>query len=346
MQPYFSVIVPLYQCEPYIEKCIGSLIDQTFGDFEVICIDDGSTDNGFEVAKRQATRDSRFSFLQLPENRGQSAARNCALDVAQGKVVVLLDADDYLEEHALEHIAERFRQQNLDDLYFNAESFYESSEAYSRVQEDFSNRKSFDDVATGQELFTFFEGRGQFYPHGALRAVRRDLIERHSIRFKEGMIHEDLLFSFQTLVLSKRSSFLNEPIYRRRIHSGSTMATPRRTMRNIEGHLESIHFMQGWMDEHADELNVEFIEAMAHRLEEYLNLCAMDYLNDVTEAEKAAYLTELSVKDRIRFEMEVSQRAELLREFYNARTWKIGLTVTAIPRALRDGLAKLRKIQP
>ena len=344
MRPYFTVIVPIYQCERFIGECLGSLLEQTFGDFEVICVDDASTDCGMQRAQETASDDRRFSFFSLSVNSGQSAARNFALERAKGKIIVLLDADDYLEPKALEKIAGRFETQQLDDLYFNAESFYEDAESYRRVVEDFSRRPSFDGVATGMELFTFFEQHGQFMPHGALRAVGRSLLESNNIRFKEGIIHEDLLFTLQTLVLSKRSSFLNEPLYRRRIHTGSTMGTKRRSMRNIEGHLISIRFLRNWIREQSDLLDPAFMAAAAHRIEDYLNLCAQDYFRDVTEDEKLAYLSTLSPAERFEFELDVAQRAALLEEVYESKTYRAGKVVTAVPRAIRDGLSRtLRK---
>ena len=343
MTPFFTVIVPIYRCEAYIEQCIGSLLDQTCRDFEVICIDDASPDASLERAQKTARGDARFRFITLAENAGQSVARNHALNEASGTVIVLLDSDDYLMPCALERIRDRFERQALEDLYFNAESFYESSRAYSCVVEDFSNREDFPEVATGRDLFTFFEERGQFFPHGALRAVRRDLIERENIRFREGIIHEDLLFTLQTLLASERSSFLNEPLYRRRIRTGSTMATPRRTMANIEGHLVSVRFMKEWMLEHASELDNRFMAAMAHRMSAYLKTCAEDYARDVEPDEKALYLAKLTPAERVAFELEVAQPAELLTEIYESTTWRIGSAAIAAPVALREGLKKLRR---
>lgn len=342
--PTFTVIVALYNCERYIAECLGSLRAQSFDDFEAIIVDDCSTDDGLSVAKAAVADDERFHFLSTPVNSGQGAARNVALEAARGRIVVLLDADDLLVPHTLEHIAERFDEQQLDDLYFSAESFYEDAEAYNRVVEDFSDRDSFDGVATGTELFTFFEDRNQFFPHGALRAVSRNLIEDNGIRFPEGIIHEDLLFTFQTLVRSRRSSFLNEPLYRRRIRSGSTMASKHRTMRNIEGHLMSIRWMRSWLDQHADSLDRDFVRTMAHRLNDYLDVCARDYLFDVEEDDKAAFLEKLSGRDTVAFQIDVAQRAESLRVFYDSTTWKVGHAVVAAPQALQGKLkAVLRK---
>lgn len=341
MSTTFSVIVALYNCEPYIEECLRSLAMQTHRDFETIVVDDYSTDNGLAVARACVEGDERFRFLQMEHNSGQGAARNRALDEARGDVIVLLDADDLLDEHALERIAVRFEEQRLDDLYFNATSFYENAEAYRCVAEDFSQRTNFDDVATGTELFTFFEQRDQFFAHGALHAVTRELVERARIRFPEGVIHEDLLFTFQILVAAQRSSFLNEPLYRRRIRAGSTMAQPRRTMRNVKGHLVSVHWMERWMDAHVDELDPSFVEAMAHRLSKYLEICAYDYLTGVTDDEKAAYLTALTPREALAFQMDVVQRAALMREMYESKTWRVGNAVVAAPRKLRDGLKTL-----
>ncbi|WP_206214571.1 glycosyltransferase family 2 protein [Adlercreutzia sp. ZJ242] len=340
MKPFFSVIVPLYQCERYVEQCLRSLTDQTFEDFEAIVVDDASPDDSLSVAKRVANGDDRFLFLAMPCNQGQSAARNQALDHAQGDVIVLLDADDYLDPSALEKIASRFQRQKLDDLYFNAEAFYEDAESYKRVVEDFSKRPEYPGVATGMELFTFFESRGQWMPHGALRAVKRSIIEDNHIRFKEGIIHEDLLFTFQTLLLSKRSSYLGEALYRRRIHTGSTMAAPRKSMRNIEGHLIAVNYLRGWMREHASEIEPEFAAAAAHRIEDYLNTCAIDYLNDVPEEERSRFLRDLTPPERVEFELDIAQRAALLSDIYQSRSYRVGHALTAAPRALANALEK------
>lgn len=341
--PIFSIIVPLYNCERYVEECLESLKTQTFSDFEALVVNDASPDDSLAIARCIASDDERFRFFEMPENRGLAAVRNRGLDEARGDIIVFLDSDDLFVPYALEHMEKRFREQNLDDLYFNAESFYEDAKARSLLVEDFSNRDSFDGVASGTELFTFFENRGQFFIHGALRAVKRSLIEAGSIRFPEGIIHEDVLFTFQTLLASKRSSFLNEPVYRRRIHVGSIMAKPRRTVRNIEGHLVGIDFMRSYLLGHAESLDPAFVEAMAHRLNVFLDLCARDWMDDIPDEEKAAFLAELDPTQYARFQIEVAQRAEMLREFYGSATWKVGHALLAGPQALRDNLKSITR---
>ena len=341
--PTVSVIIPMYCCERYIEECLNSLMQQSFQDFEAICVDDASPDNCLEIARQLTQDDNRFTFLELDTNSGQSAARNVALDHARGTYVVLLDADDYLTSDALEKVVTRMQSDDLDDLYFNAKSFYEDKAAFATLVEDFEGRIPYEGTASGPELFTFFETHGQFFPHGALRAVRRDLIEDHQIRFVEGIIHEDLLFTLQTLVRSKRSGFLSDQIYMRRIHVGSTMAKPRRTMRNIQGHLASINWANGYLSENAAELSNDFIDAMTHRMNAYLDVCAHDYLEHVTEDEKRGYLASLLPRERIKFNMQVVMRAESWKETYEGLNWRIGAAATKLPRALKNKLDYLKK---
>ena len=341
--PYFTVIVPMYRCERYIVQCLDSLRAQSFINFEAICVDDASPDATAEIAKTAVGGDVRFSFYSLPNNQGQSAARNLALDKARGEVIVLLDADDYLQPTALEKIAERFARQNLDDLYFNAESFYEDAEAHKRAIEDFSQRPDFLGVATGMELFTFFEEKRQWMPHGALRAIRRSLIEDNNIRFYEGIIHEDLLFTLQTLLVSRRSSFLNEPIYRRRIHVGSTMTPERRSMKNIAGHLVSIRYVKSWLNVNADQLEPSFVQAMTFRMNDYLTMCAEDYLDEVPAEEKEAFLAKLSPQERVEFEFEVGQLASVIADRRTSIAYRVGTRIMAIPLSIRDVFRRARR---
>lgn len=342
--PTVSVVVPMYNSAAYVGECLESLKAQTFGDFEVLCVDDGSSDGSLEVARAAAGDDDRFRFDALPENRGQSAARNVALDRARGEYLVLLDSDDYLVPEALDKLVSRARAQNLDDLYFSARSFYESMELHELVREDFSQRPPFDDVATGRELFAFFEERDQFFPQAALRLVRRDLIEGAGIRFFEGIIHEDLLFTLQTLVISQRSSFLNEPLYRRRIRAGSTMTSPKRTIANVHGHFVCMREIGRWLADHADELDDGFVRAITHRMVDYRLLAARDWYHDVDEADRAAYLEGLSPEDRLAFYADILQPGSVVErlneEFYASKTYRVGNALLSAPRFVRDRLAE------
>lgn len=341
--PYISVVIALYNCEAYIEECLQSLKSQTFTNFEAICVDDGSTDDGYAKAKASVRDDERFIFEALPENKGQSAARNVALEKAQGSYIVLLDADDYLVPEALQKLANCAQKHDLDELYFSAQSFYDSRESHKKVQESYEGRLSFDGVTSGQELFTFFQTNGQFYPQGAFRMVRRSLIESNHIRFYEGIIHEDLLYTFRVLALSNRSSFLNEALYMRRIRAGSTMTeNSSGSLRSVYGHFICVVEMRKWLYEHAEELEEEFVPAITESLAEFLLKASYDWQKCECDEDKEKFLKALPAQERLHFYEEVIQRGsaviKLEQSYLNSKTYRFGDALLKVPRAVKDTL--------
>ena len=99
--PKISVIVPVYKVEPYLHECVDSILAQTFTDFELILVDDGSSDNCGKICDEYAAKDSRIRVIHQ-ENRGVSAARNAALDAAKGEFIAFIDSDDVVNVYYLE----------------------------------------------------------------------------------------------------------------------------------------------------------------------------------------------------------------------------------------------------
>ena len=97
MTPYISVIIPVYNAEATLKKCVDSVLMQQYADFEVILVDDGSKDGSFQICEEYAREDSRVTVIHK-ENGGVSSARNAALEIAKGERILFLDADDYLDK--------------------------------------------------------------------------------------------------------------------------------------------------------------------------------------------------------------------------------------------------------
>ena len=96
----FSIIVPVYNVEKEIRECLDSFKNQTFGDVEVLLVDDRGTDSSIDIVREYANEDSRFKILTHEKNSGVSAARNTGLDAAQGEIIMFVDSDDWLENNA------------------------------------------------------------------------------------------------------------------------------------------------------------------------------------------------------------------------------------------------------
>ncbi|EOS8043420.1 glycosyltransferase, partial [Enterococcus faecium] len=122
-----SIIVPVYKVEPYLRKCVDSILAQTFTDFEVILVDDGSPDNSGKICDEYASKDSRVRVIHK-KNGGLSSARNAGIDVARGKYLGFVDSDDYIEKDMYELLYDNIVKEQADlsicgvyDLYANRE---------------------------------------------------------------------------------------------------------------------------------------------------------------------------------------------------------------------------------
>lgn len=118
----FSIIIPVFNTEKYIEKCFNSILSQTYSDIEVILVDDGSTDNSLEICKKYELMDNRFKVVTI-KNQGVSVARNTGLLYSTGDYITFLDSDDWLENNAIELIYEKLSYKKYDiiqcNLYIN-----------------------------------------------------------------------------------------------------------------------------------------------------------------------------------------------------------------------------------
>lgn len=206
----FSIIMPVYNGEKYIAKSIQSVLSQTYGDWELIVIDDGSKDKSFEIIQTYAQNDSRIRFCKQ-ENSGVSAARNNALDLAQGKYVIFLDADDELHKRALEIIDKLIQNNHIDIVVYNT----------ARSPFDSSTWIPFTAPFSDSQLFIDSEELKVKYIYSALLsdvsfgiignyAVRASVI--NNIRFrKDIIICEDLLFDIE--MYTKAETILCIPDY-------------------------------------------------------------------------------------------------------------------------------------
>lgn len=247
--PKISVIMPLYKVENYIRESLESVLKQTLEDIEIICVDDGSPDNSGNIVEEYTKKNDNIILLRK-ENGGQSSARNMALEIATGKYIYFLDSDDYIDSIMLEEVYNKAEKENLDLVFFNATPFFENDdiEKENIGYIDFYNRKGdYSSNCLGQKMFSLMSQNGEFLGSPCLEIIRRSLIEENKLRFYNGIIHEDNLFTFQCIMLAKNVGYINKKYYYRRMHEESTM-TKRKSMKNVEGYIvscaEMLNFMQ------------------------------------------------------------------------------------------------------
>ena len=199
--PKISIIVPVYNVEPYIKRCMESIISQTYTDFECILIDDGSTDNSSAICDEYAQKDGRFVAIHK-QNGGVSSARNTGLDIAKGEYVIFTDPDDYIAEDTL-MVAMQQMQEGFDFVSWNYVTVNKSDEVlwnrgYENKLYDISSEKLWLDTVT-KEILTNNIGW-----EIVNKIFKKSRIEENNLRFDTNMkIGEDLYFLLRYLLFSK-----------------------------------------------------------------------------------------------------------------------------------------------
>lgn len=222
-----SVIIPVYNCEEYLDESVGGILNQTFTDIEVICVDDGSKDNSLNILKDFAKEDSRLQVFHQ-ENQGGGNARNFALTKATGKYLYFMDADDIICPEALEKCYGLCEEKNLDFMVFKATTYSENSKKYVAYPY-FTMDKLYEFV--GDEVFSIEDIGDLIFefsvtPWGKL--YNRDFVMKSGAQFAERISFHDNKFFWEMLFNSKRICFLNETYYVRRIHSQSLVGAKNR----------------------------------------------------------------------------------------------------------------------
>ena len=123
-----SVIIPVYNVEPWLGACLDSVLGQTLPELEVICVDDCSPDRCPQILDEYAGRDPRLKAVHLKENHGQGNARNIGLEMASGKYIYILDSDDMIHPHAMELLYKKAEADSLDGIFFDSEVFFEKDQ--------------------------------------------------------------------------------------------------------------------------------------------------------------------------------------------------------------------------
>ncbi len=201
----FSIIVPVYDTEKYLDNCICSVLKQDFEDFELILVNDGSTDSSFQICETYYQKDSRVRiFNQM--NSGQSATRNYGLRNAEGEYVIFLDSDDYWTDSALLcQLNNRIEQTQSDVLSFNFCKVIKGKEGkkYFGLNEDMPYELS------ERECIKFMADNGIWVSSPWNKAIRRKLFEEYDLYFREGINAEDIDWSTRLALAAKKFDYLN-----------------------------------------------------------------------------------------------------------------------------------------
>jgi glycosyltransferase involved in cell wall biosynthesis len=212
MNPKISIIVPVYKVEPYLRKCIDSILAQTFKDLELLLIDDGSPDNCGAICEEYALMDSRIRVVHK-ENGGLSDARNKGLEIAKGDYVGFVDSDDWIEEDMYELLYNMCVSNNCEIANCTSTIYFKNRTVKNGTHPlTIHNRE--------EAMKVMLEGK--LYDEVVwTKLIKRDLLK--NIRFNKGIIYEDTAFTYQVIHKSSRVCCIGAPKYHYVKRENSTM---------------------------------------------------------------------------------------------------------------------------
>ncbi len=235
-QPKLSVVIPVYNVERYLKECLDSVLSQRLDSFEVLCIEDCSTDNSRAVLSQYAEKDDRIRCFYNGHNRGLSVARNIALSAATGEYVVFVDSDDFLAIDCLNQLYNCAKKDNLDVLYYDCVRIDDTGH---HIDENiYTAGGHITSATTGIELLEHRLASGHWCCLVQCQIINLEFLHKHSIHFAEGFIHEDHAFSFKVAMLAERTMYIPLAAYCYRCRLSSIM-TGSSITRHFEGYMRA-----------------------------------------------------------------------------------------------------------
>lgn len=212
-----SIVIAVYNVEKYLRWCLESVINQSYKNIQIICVNDGSTDSSLKILQSYARQDSRIEIIDL-ENGGVSRARNAGIAAAKGSFITFVDGDDELKKNAIERAVTHI-DDDIDVVWFEPEIIYQANA----------------EMKNGDAWYYTVKGNGKQRVSDKLlltgdinvwdKLFRLSVIKKYNIQFPEGLIFEDATFTYNFLPVARNVYLLPEKLYIYYRHPSSIMAS-------------------------------------------------------------------------------------------------------------------------
>lgn len=225
-----SIIIPLYNVAEYVEDCLDSILSQSFQNYEVICVNDGSTDKTGKILYKYQKKYPLKILVHNIEHKGVSEARNYGMKLALGEFIYFVDADDILSKDALEIINKKIESRDVDIAFFSFENICHDKYLRKKYSYMLISRKRNHEILSeinGKEAFEKMWNWKEYYVLVWIQVVNRKFLEKNNIIFKQGIEFEDQLYTYQLLNCAKKVLCFDEIVYKKRIRQGSICTSPK-----------------------------------------------------------------------------------------------------------------------
>lgn len=365
-----SVIIPVYNQEKYLRQCLDSVINQTLKNIEIICVDDGSTDDSLSILREYEKKDDRIQVYSQP-NTNAGAARNHGLRYATGEYLSFLDSDDFFEINMLEEAYLHAKEQNAQVVVFRSDAYKMSTEMWEErrwtiLEDNLPEKRPF----AGAEVCNLFR---TFVGWAWDKLFSREFITENEIRFQEQRTTNDLFFTYFALAKADRIDILEDVLAHHRIQIDSSLAVTREKSWDCCYHA-LCKLRKGLIDSGLYELyQQDFCNYCVHFLLWNLNTLSWptqevffyklklswfeelgvlghekSYFRNLKEYEQFKHVMEGtysidSLTEQNRNKQELLQCRRDLEAIRGSNAFRVGSAVTWLPRKLRGGIRCYRE---
>ena len=271
-----SVIVPVYNVENHLSACLDSILNQSFRGIEVICVNDGSTDNSLSILEGYAKKDKRIKII-TQENQGLGASRNRGLNESKGKYVYFIDSDDFIDLNTLEKLHNNAVENSSDMVMFKYQTFGGNNK-----QTGFKIDRNFGDIDYSTLKFTYSDVKNHVLNSeysACTKLYKKKFLDSYDdFYFPEGVLYEDIPFHVKAMLRASSISFVPEELYYYRVNpiSISNSNTSPFDIFKIIDMVES--FLK--QENYYEEFEIEFFKFKVAQILRYLFLTnSIDYFN-------------------------------------------------------------------
>lgn len=320
-----SVIIPAYNNEVFFNTCLESVLNQTYNNYEIIVINDGSEDDTLYVARELQKKYNCIKIIDN-ENRGQGFSRNYALQFARGEYILFLDSDDFLEPVALEASIERIEKDKSDLVVFDWKYYKTSNKTYSYVNKDKFFRKN---ILEGKECLKLLSIKHYFTVN---KLYSKKFLQENDIKYGEGYIYEDIEFWVKVSIRATKVSLIHSPLYNVRISKTSTTKTNHDTNFHCDSYIKAVEQVVKLTKNQKEEEYYYLYKYLIQKFFLYYNKRTpkeykRKFINDFIKAMKPTELINLKVPNRLTrlyYVMNIfrNERKKLFIIIYKMYEWK------------------------
>lgn len=313
MDPVISIIVPVYKASMHVHKCVDSILDQTYKDFELILINDGSPDDSGEICEDYALKDSRV-IVKHKQNGGVSSARNMGLDIAKGKYIMFVDSDDWIESNTLETLSDQIKSNHSDAIIFGLVKSLTSNNQLVKSEFNGFYKESEINISELVSNFVYYLNSAGMQPSW-MYVFKASIIFEHKLRFNKNLVlYEDFDFNLRYLKHCNKVKFIPQALYHYHV-STSINQLKKRNKTNITSDINTV--CQSLLDLlHLHEVEGEVMkQAYVYMLPMY-TLCLKNIvIHRKNTGAKAKYKVLKQLRDDEIFKLIIAEYGNKLR-FY------------------------------